>query len=156
MWHNQSCSCSTQHSSPVLDTEVALLIFLSHLLPWEEKDIEEKMRAEVFQVSPACHPLMPLDWDSSGDSNLLLHQQLPVQMCLGSPSDEPYGYGSNWEVMQGMVPVQHLQTLFCIISAFKYYIVLPCQDIFTALENGNRKVFCLLAGGFGHICSSLI
>lgn len=137
-------------------TEVALLIFLSHLLPWEGKDIEEKMRAEVSQVSPACHPLMSLDWDTSGDPNLLLHQQLPVQMCLGSPSDATYAYGSNWEVMQGMVPGQHLQTLFCIISALKYYIVLPCQDIFTALDNGNRKVFCLLAGGFGHICSSLI
>lgn len=44
-------------------------------------------------ISTACHPLMSLDWDNSGDPNLLLHQQLPVQVCLGSPSDEIHAYG---------------------------------------------------------------
>lgn len=107
-------------------------------------------------ISTACHPLMALDWDSSGGSNLLLHQQFPVQVCLGSPSDKTSAYGSNSEVLQGMVPGQHLQTLFCIIPGYKYYIVLPCQGIFTVLETGNKKIFCLLAGGFVHICSSLI
>lgn len=48
-------------------------------------------------------------------------------------------WGSNSEPMKDTSSGQHLQTLFCVISGFKYYIALPCQDIFSVLETGNKK-----------------
>lgn len=45
--------------------------------------------------------------------------------------------------MQGMSPGQRPLSSFYVISGFKYYIVLSCQDIFNVLEteNNNKKCF---------------
>lgn len=61
-------------------------------------------------------------------------------------------WGSNSALVQGMASGQHLQTLFCSISGFKYYIALPWQDIFSVLETGNKKN--ILSLGW-RICPSL-
>lgn len=90
MWHNQNCSCCTQHSSPVLGTEVAALIFLSHLFPWEGKDTEDRMGPEVSQMPHFCSmslsnvTYLGFFWrfkPSPAPAAL-------VQVCLGSPSDK--------------------------------------------------------------------
>lgn len=129
-------------SCPTLDTEKERTLKTG----WDQRCLK-------CSISTASHPLMPLGffWGFKPSA--------PAGACLSASGATLWwihDYGSNSEVMQEMVPGQHLQTLFCIISGFKYYIVLLFQDIFTVLETGNKKIFCLLAGGSVHICSSLI
>lgn len=151
MWQNQNASCYPQQNSPslcsVTDTRVT---YLSYLSPKKEKTLRGGWDQKCLKspVSTAYQPHMMLGWDWS----ISKHGQArpPMKHTLVE------NWGSNSELMQGMAPGQRPQTLFCIISGVKCYIVLPCQDIFNVLENGNKAIFCLLAGGFARICSSLI
>lgn len=132
------------------DTQVTYLSFLSPSAPWEGKGI----RGEDGTISILT-------------TLFLRCSNLGISCTSSSLSKQGWGHppvksmfvkywGSNAEPMKGTSPGQRLQTLFCVISGFKYYIALPCQDIFSVLETRNKKIFCLLAEGLPRICTGLI
>lgn len=138
------------------------LAFCPPWSPEKEKTLRERMATRSVSNAPFLqHSNLQWRWAGTllGDEAISCTSSCLSKHGWGHP---PMKHtlvkycGSNSELMQGMAPGQRLQSLFCIISGFKYYTVLPCQDIYSVLETGNKKIFWLLAGGFAHICSSLI
>lgn len=143
------CVCS------VTDAQVMHLSFLS---PEKKKTSRERMGPEVSQT----HHIYSLGTTNGAGLGLFWGMKPPLARAVACPRvagvTPPMKHtlvkywGSNSALVQGMASGQHLQTLFCSISGFKYYIALPWQDIFSVLETGNKKN--ILSLGW-RICPSL-